>query len=165
MRKIALLTGVAGALLLAGPTLAQEATPPAQEQQTPPAAEAAASGNVTLSPGATVRGEGGAELGKLEGVQANADGSQSLTVRGSDGSLRAVPLDGFRMEGADVAVGFSLEQYNGAEVIPGEPPVPAEGAVPPTPPTLPEAVDPTDPSAGSNPMTPTEAPEPDQPTG
>jgi len=98
MRKIALLTGVAGAILFAGSALAQEATPPAPQTppaQTPPAANPS---QVSLTPGQTVRGPDG-ELGKLEGVQVNAEGQQELTVRGSDGQLRAVPLGGLQVNG------------------------------------------------------------------
>lgn len=184
MRKIALLTGAAGALLLTGPALAQEATPPVpQEQPAQPQ-------SVSLTPGATVRGEGGVELGKLEGIRTNAAGQQELTVRGADGQLRAVSLTGFQMQGSDVAVAATLEAYMAGEVIPGEAAAPPAGeTTPPTPPVepppadqptppvnpmdppvqpdaapVPEPVDPADPTTTTDPMVPGEAepPKPDR---
>lgn len=123
MRKIALMTGVAGALLFAGPVLAQDATPPTP---TPPAA---APSQVSLSPGQTVRGPDG-ELGKLEGVRVDAQGQQELTVRGADGQLRAVPLGGLQVNGGEVSVAWSLEQYQAAPAIAGEAPAETETTPP-----------------------------------
>ncbi len=143
MRKIALLTGVAGALLLATPALAQDAQP----TQTPPAP---APSQVSLSPGQTVRGPDG-ELGKLEGVRVDAQGQQELTVRGADGQLRAVPL------------AWSLEQYQAAPAIAGAAPAPVEtappaSAMPSTPPAenpdAPRETLPADPTATTDPTQP-----------
>lgn len=184
MRKIALLAGAAGALMIAGPVLAQEATPPGRppmpaqtaptqmppaeaQTQTPPAAQ---SGAVSLSPGQTVRGPDG-ELGKLEGVRVNAQGQQELTVRGADGQLRSVPLGGLQVNGGEVTVAWSLEQYQASPAIAAEPapPPPADGSTPPAPPvpTLPAETQPSDPAAPpvtTDPMTPdTAAPPPTEP--
>lgn len=175
MRKIALLAGAAGALMIAGPALAQEATPPGRppvpvqtaptqaapatpptEAQTPPAAQG--QGSISLSPGQTVRGPDG-ELGKLEGVRVNAQGQQELTVRGADGQLRSVPLGGLQVNGSEVNVAWSLEQYQASPAIAAEPAPaapPADEATPPGPPvpTLPtEPADPATP-ATPDPMTP-----------
>jgi hypothetical protein len=137
IRKTVLLTGIAGLMLTAAPALAQEA--PATEQTAPtqsapaqsdpapaespatapetaaPAAEQP--GTLSLQPGSDVKGSDGAVLGKLEGVQNNAAGQQELTVRGSDGKLRGVPLGGLKPEGAGVAVAWSLAQYQAAPAI------------------------------------------------
>lgn len=175
MRKIALLTGAAGALLIAGPVLAQEASPPGRspvpEQtapqtspaQTPPAqsmpatppTEAPAAQSqapIALNPGATVRGNDG-ELGKLEGVRVNAEGQQELTVRGADGQVRAVPLGGLQVNGGEISVDTSLEQYQASPAIAAEPAPatpPAGETAPPVPtppvPTLPTDSQPTDPA-------------------
>ena len=164
--KNALLAGSFGALLMAAPALAQEAAPPAQD---PAAAAAPAQQSLQLTPGAAVRGPDG-ELGKLEGVQANAEGGQELTVRGADGQLRAVPLGGIRQEGSDVVVAYSKAEYDAATPIPGAAPAPAAApAASPTPaappagdpmadPAAPDAsstmTDPADPSSTSDPMGP-----------
>lgn len=192
MRKIALLTGAAGALMIAGPVLAQEASPPGRnpvpEQtapqnaptQTPPAqsmpatppAEAPAAQSaqsqapIALNPGATVRGNDG-ELGKLEGVRVNAQGQQELTVRGADGQVRAVPLGGLQVNGGEISVETSLEQYQASPAIASEqapatppagetaPPVPAPPV--PTLPTEPQPSDPAAPTTTTDPMNPANA--------
>ena len=189
MRKIALLTGVAGALMIAAPAFAQEATSPAHtpmpgqpahtapaRTQTPAATDPAtppAPQSLTLQPGATVRGEGGVELGKLEGAITNAAGEQELTVRGSDGKVRAVPLGGLQVTGDGVDVAFSLQAYTAAPEVAAPAPATPPAPTPATPSTAtPEAVDPatapslpqepTSPEATQDPMTPDEsaAPEP-----
>lgn len=176
MRKIALLTGAAGALLIAGPALAQVATPPGRNPvpdqtapaQTPPAqtmpatppaenpAAAPAQDSVSLTPGMVVRGGAGTEeLGKLEGVRVNAQGEQELTVRGADGQLRAVPLGGLQVSSSGVTVAWSLEAYQASPAIAGAAPAPtpAPAAPPagdtmaPPVPTLPTDPQPTDPAA------------------
>ncbi|MES2834879.1 MAG: hypothetical protein V4707_09255 [Pseudomonadota bacterium] len=174
MRKIALLTGAAGLLLIAGPALAQEATPPGRnpvpEQtapaQTPPTATPPAAQTqapIALNPGATVRGPDG-ELGKLESVRVNAQGQQELTVRGTDGQVRSVPLGGLQVNGGEVSVAWSLEQYQASPAIAAEPapatppagetapPVPA--APVPTLPTDPQPSDPAAPTTTTDPMNP-----------
>lgn len=184
MRKIALLAGAAGALMIAGPVLAQEATPPgrnpAPEQTapaqtmpaTPPAESPAAppaQESVSLTPGMVVRGGDGAEeLGKLEGVRVNAQGEQELTVRGADGQLRAVPLGGFQISSSGVNVAWSLEQYLTSPTIAGATPAatpdqaspPAGDTMAPPVPTLPTDPQPSDPAAPTtttDPMTPDSA--------
>jgi hypothetical protein len=151
MPKIALMTGVAGAILFAGPllggaALAQEASPPAP-QQTPPTTQtpAASPSQVSLTPGQTVRGPDG-ELGKLEGIQVDAQGQQELTVRGADGQLRAVPLGGLQVNGSEVTVAWSLEQYQAAPAIAGAAPAPTS------------ATPPTEGDAAAEPLTSTTAP-------
>ena len=139
MRKTALLTGVAGLLLMTAPAIAQDgttpqappaATPPAQET---PAQEAQAP-TLTLQPGMTVRG-GDGDLGTLVGSR-TVGGRQQLTVKGSDGQIRAVPIDGIRQEGEVVVVDFTLEQFGTAETI-TEPAMPAEPAAPGVTPATP----------------------------
>lgn len=110
MRKIVLFAGVAGVLAV-GAAVAQE--PLAQQA---PTAQAQSAGAVTLTPGATVRGSDGV-LGTLVGVQTGASGEQELTVRGSDGQVRAVPLGGFRQDGSDIVVGWSTAEYAAAPII------------------------------------------------
>ena len=163
MRKTALLTGVAGVLLMAAPAFAQDGapaqTPPVPAQAAPPAGEQAAPeqpATLTLQPGADVKGSDGMVLGQLEGAR-NTETGQELTVRDPDGQLRAVPVSsGVRQEGAGVAVGWTSAQFAAAPAIteeaapvadPSATPMPDEtGVVPPTPPTLPPATTPTDPA-------------------
>lgn len=160
--KNALLAGSFGALLMAAPALAQEAAPPAQD---PAAAAAPAQQSLQLTPGAAVRGPDGA-LGTLEGVQANAEGGQELTVRGADGQLRAVPLGGIRQEGSDVVVAYTKAEYDAATPIPGAAPAPAATPAPAAPPAgdpmadpatsdpSSTMTDPADPASTSDPMAP-----------
>ncbi len=172
LRKTALLAGVAAAFLISAPALAQDPapsqTPDAPATQTAPAAPQ----SLTLQPGATVRGSDGAELGKLEGARRNAAGQQELTVRGTDGLLRAVPLNGLKQDGADVVVGWTTAEYQAATSIEAEgdasddavpPATPSEGATPASPavpaqPGVPgEAAQPAVPAVPATPV------EPDQP--
>lgn len=177
MRKTALLTGVAGLLLMTAPAFAQDSTaaqtpPPATA--TPPAAEPAAATapaaeqqpTLTLQPGSDVKGSDGTVLGQLEGAR-NTEAGQELTVRGTDGQLRGVPVSGgVRQDGTGVAVGWTSAQFTAApsisdattdvaepvaEPMPDEPgmapPTPAEPAMAtPTPPTLPTPTEPSDPA-------------------
>lgn len=130
--KNILLAGSAVAFLTAAPAMAQDTTPSA------PASAAAQAPSLTLTPGATVRGADG-ELGKLEGVQANAEGKQELTVRGADGQVRGVPLAGIRQDGADVVVAFTKAEYDAAPTVAGAPVAnpPASPQPAPTEPTEP----------------------------
>ena len=113
--KTVLLAGAAAAFMTAAPALAQEATPaPAAA----PAAAASSQQSLSLNPGSSVSGPDG-ELGKLEGVQTNAEGKQELTVRGADGQLRAVPLSGIRQEGAGVVVAYTKAEFDAASPIAG----------------------------------------------
>lgn len=169
----------AAAVLFAAPAFAQDApTTPAPTEQAP-----AAQQSLSLTPGTTVQGPDG-ELGKLEGVQNNASGAQELTVRGADGQVRAVPLNGIRQEGANVVVDYTKSEFDAASPIAGAAPATSEpsttepattepstdsSTLPSTPPTLPDSsttepttTDPVDPSGSSDPMAP---PTGDQPQG
>jgi pyruvate dehydrogenase E2 component (dihydrolipoamide acetyltransferase) len=163
--KTAILGSAAAAFLIASPVLAQDAATAAP--QTPAAQEPAAQPSLSLTPGTSVQGPDG-ELGKLEGVQNNASGAQELTVRGADGQLRAVPLNGIRQEGANVAVAYTKAEFDAAAPIAGATPAPAPApaaepaATEPTEPTEPTTTDPADPSGSSDPMAP---PTGDQPQG
>ena len=151
--KTALLASAA-AFMFAAPALAQE-TPA-------PAPTVASQQSLSLNPGMTVSGPDG-ELGKLEGVQNNAEGKQELTVRGADGQLRAVPLSGIRQENGGVAVAYTKAEFDAAAAIPGAPAAPAPAADPAAAPTTPAAdpaAQPTDPSA----TPPTTAPDAAEPT-
>ncbi len=145
IRKTALLTGIAGALLMSAPALARDAMSPTPAPTQDPAASSAtpapASGTLQLQPGANVKGADGTVLGKLEGVRNNGAGEQELTVRGTDGQLRGVPLGGLSQQGADVAVAWTAAEFTAAPAIAADP-----SATPP-------ASEPTSPPA-SEPMTP-----------
>lgn len=169
--KTALLAGAA-AFMIAAPAMAQETTPaPAAAPAQAPAAEASAQQSLSLNPGSSVAGPDG-ELGKLEGVQSNAEGKQELTVRGADGQLRAVPLSGIRQEGTGVVVAYTKAEFDAAAPIAGAPPAPAAApaAAPapgaaPTPDSMSEpTTEPTDP-AMTEPTTPAPdaAPAPTEP--
>ena len=156
IRKTALLAGVAGAMLFAAPALAQDATTTAAAS-----AQTATPATLTLQPGATVKGEGGVELGKLQGVRTNAAGEQELEVRGADGQLRAVPLGGLQQDGDGLMVAWSKAQYDAAAVIQGsdhapatpvQPAAPAMPAAPATTPGVPATA--PDPSMPAMPATP-----------
>ena len=154
--KTVLLAGAAAAFMTAAPAMAQETTPaPAAA----PAAAASSQQSLSLNPGSSVAGPDG-ELGKLEGVQSNAEGKQELTVRGADGQLRAVPLSGIRQEGTGVVVAYTKAEFDAAAPIAGAPPAPAAApAAPapsaaPTPDTMSEpTTEPTEP-ATTEPTTP-----------
>jgi len=163
MRKTAILTSVAGLFLLTAPAaFAQDPAP-----QTPPTSpEASASQTVSLQPGAMVKGSDGSTLGTLEGAQNGASG-QEITVRGSDGKLRGVPVAGLTQNGSDVVVAWSSSQYSAAPEIGGaasapstEPaPTPSEGPPPAPandPVATPEPVEPASPPATETPPAPTE---------
>ena len=157
MRKTALLTGVAGLFLMTAPAFAQDSTAPQTQEPAPAAAAAAAQPaaeqpTLTLQPGSDVKGSDGTVLGQLEGAR-NTEAGQELTVRGTDGQLRGVPVaGGVRQDGEGVAVGWTTAQFAAAPAITdpaadvAEPAStmtpPAEtGMAPATPPTLPPADD------------------------
>nr|WP_314433052.1 hypothetical protein [uncultured Brevundimonas sp.] len=142
--KNILLASSAVAFMTAAPAMAQDTPPPA------PAPAAAQAPSLTLTPGATVRGADG-ELGKLEGVQTNAEGKQELTVRGADGQVRGVPLAGIRQDGADVVVGFTKAEYDAAAPVAGAPAANPPAAEPAAPPAG-ETTEPTPPPAPSEPQ-------------
>ena len=153
IRKTALLTGIAGAFLFAAPVLAQDAT--TSQTPEPAAAEATAAQpqSLTLTPGSTVKSADGSELGKLVGAQAGASG-QELTVRGADGSVRAVPVAGIRQDGADIVVNASLSDFQAAAPVAGDAPAP-------TPPVDAATDAPAEPA---DPVEPVEPPAADEPT-
>ena len=152
IRKTALLTGIAGAFLFAAPVLAQDATTPQTPEPAAAEAPAAQPQSLTLTPGTTVKSADGSELGKLVGAQNGASG-QELTVRGADGSVRAVAVAGIRPDGADIVVNASLSDFQAAAVIAGQ--APAEA----TPPA-----DATDATPPAEPVEPDSPPKPDEPT-
>ena len=155
IRKTALLSGVAGALLFAAPAFAQDMTqdpmtdPLAQE--TPieqPVAEPEQSGSV--APGAEVKAADGASLGILEGAGIDAQGQQTLHIRGSDGQLREAPIDGASLDNGAVVLTWTEAEFDAAPAVAdatsnvagAEAPLPGEGEVideaKPEPEALPE---------------------------
>ena len=120
IRKTALLTTVAAALVIGAPALAQEQTAP---EQTPTEATAtpAEPQRLTLTPGSTVKGSDGAALGQLVGVQNGASG-QELTVRGADGQVRPVSVAGIHQEGADIVVAATSADFQSATPVAAEAP-------------------------------------------
>ena len=153
IRKTALLAGIAGLMLTAPAAFAQDAMSAPAPAQTAPAAPAAQPGTLQLQPGSDVKGSDGSVLGKLEGVRSNDAGDQELTVRGTDGQLRGVPLAGLKQEGAGVSVGWTSAEYTAAPAIAADAaaPAPAPAAAP-----APEAA--ADPAAAET-TTPETAPE------
>jgi hypothetical protein len=140
--KTALLAGAAAAFMTAAPALAQDTTP---SPAAAPAAAASSQQSLSLNPGSSVSGPDG-ELGKLEGVQTNAEGKQELTVRGADGQLRAVPLSGIRQEGTGVVVAYTKAEFDAAAPIAAAPAAPAADPAAAPAPTSEPAVEPTDPA-------------------
>ncbi len=145
IRKTALLTGIAGAFLIAAPALAQDATTPQTPEPATAEAAAAQPQSLTLTPGTVVKSADGSELGKLVGAQ-NGPSGQELTVRGADGSVRPVPVAGIRQDGDAIVVNASLSDFQAASPIAGEAPAaatpPADTpATPPTEPVEPPAAD------------------------
>lgn len=153
--KTALLAGAAAAFMTAAPALAQDAAPAPTGAPAAPAQQ-----SLSLTPGSSVSGPDG-ELGKLEGVQTNAEGKQELTVRGADGQLRAVPLSGIRQEGSGVVVAYTKAEFDAASPIAGAAPADPAAAPAATPaPSADPLAEPTDPSA----TPPTTAPDASEPT-
>ncbi|KQS57504.1 hypothetical protein ASG17_01955 [Brevundimonas sp. Leaf363] len=124
IRKTALLATVA-TLFIAAPALAQEepaeamttpaeATAPAMPETAAPAATPAPQAALSLTAGSNVTSSDGIVLGQLQGAQTNASGDQELTVKGTDGQIRAVPLNGLRQEGEGVVVGWSQAEFKAA---------------------------------------------------
>jgi hypothetical protein len=173
IRKTILMTGIAGLMLTAAPAAVAQDTPapaPAPAQAAP-AAPAAQPGTLQLQPGSDVKGSDGAVLGKLEGVHSNAAGAQELTVRGTDGQLRGVPLAGLKPEGAGVTVGWTLAEYTAAPAIPGSAPDAASSSAPasteapaqPAPDLASPEATPSTTEAPATEPTPTETPAPEAP--
>ena len=145
IRKTALLTGIAGAFLIAAPAFAQDATTPQTPEPATAEAAPAQPQSLTLTPGSTVKSADGSELGKLVGAQNGASG-QELTVRGADGSVRPVPVAGIRQDGDAIVVNASLADFQAAAPIGGE--APAEAAPPADSPDTTPPAEPDEPQAG-----------------
>jgi hypothetical protein len=141
IRKTAMLTGIAGAFLIAAPALAQDATTPQTPEPATAEAAAAQPQSLTLTPGTVVKSADGSELGKLVGAQ-NGPSGQELTVRGADGSVRPVPVAGIRQDGDAIVVNASLSDFQAAAPIVAEAPAeatpPADAAEPVEPPAADE---------------------------
>ena len=150
IRKTALLTGIAGVMLMSAPALAQDATTPA-----PQAAAPAQPAALQLTPGSDVTGGDGVVLGKLEGARSVAEG-QELTVRGADGQLRGVPLGGLKQQGAGVEVALTSADYQALPPITDAAPAPAPAPAAPAaaaPATDAMAPDTTEDPASAEPQT------------
>lgn len=175
MRKTALLSGVAGLFLMTAPAFAQDSTAP-QTPPAPPPGQATQAPTLTLQPGMTVRGADG-DLGVLVGARMNGN-RQQLTVQGSDGLVRAVPIDGIRQEGDVVTVDFTVEQFGAADTVtvPATPATPAEPGVTPATPATPavpgnqqmpdepdEGEEPDDADPAATPATPAQPATPSEP--
>jgi len=166
-RKTALMTGIAAAMVLAVPAFAsaQDMAPAPAETQTAPATAPAPAtppaqpGTLQLQPGSDVTSSDGTVIGKLEGVR-TFEGAQQLTVRGTDGQLRGVPLGGLKPEGTGVVVGWTAAEYTAAPSITGAAPAPAATA----PTTPPAAADPAMTEPMTEPMTEAPAAPPPPPT-
>ena len=143
IRKTALLTGIAGAFLIAAPAFAQDATTPQTPEPATAEAAPAQPQSLTLTPGSTVKSADGSELGKLVGAQNGASG-QELTVRGADGSVRPVPVAGIRQDGADIVVDASASDIQSAAPIASDTAEPTPDAAADAPPAdAPPADEPT----------------------
>lgn len=142
IRKTALLTGVAGALMFAAPAFAQDMTQdPATDPMTqPPAAaeaEATAEQSGSVAPGAQVTSSDGASLGILEGAGVDASGQQTLQVRAEDGQLREAPIDGATLDNGAVVLTWTEAEFDAAPAVAdassnvsgAEAPLPGEGEV------------------------------------
>ncbi|MBD7942349.1 superoxide dismutase [Brevundimonas guildfordensis] len=151
IRKTALLTGIAGALFIAAPAFAQDATTPQTPEPAPAEAAAAQPQSLTLTPGSTVKSADGSEIGKLVGVQNGANG-QELTVRTADGQVRPVPLAGIRQDGADIVVEATASDVQSATPIASDAAEPTPDAAADAPPAdAPPADEPSDEPNGDEP--------------
>ena len=151
IRKTALLTGIAGALFIAAPAFAQDATTPQTPEPAPAEAAAAQPQSLTLTPGSTVKSADGSEIGKLVGVQNGANG-QELTVRTADGQVRPVPLAGIRQDGADIVVEATASDVQSATPIAADTAEPTPDAAADAPPAdAPPADEPSDEPNGDEP--------------
>ncbi|HAL07484.1 MAG TPA: superoxide dismutase [Brevundimonas sp.] len=142
IRKTALLTGIAGALFIAAPAFAQDATTSQTPGPAPAEAAAAQPQSLTLTPGSTVKSADGSEIGKLVGVQNGANG-QELTVRTADGQVRPVPLAGIRQDGSDIVVDASASDIQSAPPIASDTAEPTPDATDTPPADAPPADEPT----------------------
>ena len=119
IRKTALLYSMTGALMIAAPAFAQE-QPQDMNATTMLTKAAPAPQSLTLNPGASVKSTDGTELGKLVGARNGANG-QELTVRGADGMVRPVALNGIHQQGDDIIVEATLVEFQMAEPVDGAP--------------------------------------------
>ncbi len=167
IRKTALLTGVAGALMFAAPAFTQDMTQdPATDPMTqPPAAEAEATAEQSgsVAPGAEVKASDGASLGILEGAGVDASGQQTLQIRAEDGQLREAPIDGATLDNGAVVLTWTEAEFEAAPAVADtssnvsstEAPLPGEGEMIEEPKPEPEAL----PEPTAETMTPVEEPE------
>ena len=167
IRKTALLTGVAGALMFAAPAFAQDMTqdPATNPMTQPPAAEAeaAAEQSGSVAPGAEVKASDGASLGILEGAGVDASGQQTLQIRAEDGQLREAPIDGATLDNGAVVLTWTEAEFDAAPAVAGassnvsgtEAPLPGESDVTEEPKPEPETL--TEPTPET--MTPVEDPD------
>lgn len=82
-------------------------------------AETARGRRLVLMPGTTIRSRNGSELGTLVGVR-NVTGRQELTVRGDDGTVRAVAIDGIHLRAGEVIVNATYTDFLDGEAVWGE---------------------------------------------
>ena len=140
IRKTALLTGVAGALMFAAPAFAQDMTqdPATDPMAQPPAAEseATAEQSGSVAPGAQVTSSDGASLGILEGAGVDAAGQQTLQVRAEDGQLREAPIDGATLDNGAVVLTWTEAPLPGESDVTEEPKPEPETLTEPTPETM-----------------------------
>ncbi|WP_122467045.1 hypothetical protein [Brevundimonas lutea] len=101
-----------GATIVTAWAKAQFDAAPTDPALNPPAA----SGELTLTPGATVVGSGGATLGTLHGAAQGADGSYNILVRAADGQVRPVPAEGLTMNGANIVTAWTQAEFDAAQV-------------------------------------------------
>lgn len=113
--KTALLSGVAGAFLIAGSAMAQDM--PADPMTETPAEATQAQEDGSVAPGAEVRAADGASLGILEGAGVDASGQQTLQIRGSDGQLREAPIAGASLDNGAVVLTWSEAEFQAAPSV------------------------------------------------
>lgn len=121
IRKTALLAGVAGALMIAAPALAQDIT---QDPMTDPLTqapteqlEAQPDESGSVAPGAEVKAADGATLGTLEGAGVDGSGQQTLQIRGSDGQLREAPIAGAQLDNGAVVLAWTEAEFQAAPAV------------------------------------------------
>lgn len=123
IRKTALLAGVAGALMIAAPALAQDMTqdpatdPMTQTDPMTDAAPAEAEASGSVAPGAEVKASDGATLGILEGAGVDVSGQQTLQIRGSDGQLREAPIAGAALDNGAVVLTWTEAEFQAAPAV------------------------------------------------
>ena len=109
-RKILILAGV---LLISGPALAAQ---PQTHTQT-------AQERLMVLDGVVVRSSDGVELGQLDSSFRSRSGPEELTVRSSNGQVRAVPAAGARKDSAGLVIGITAAQFRAMPVLELQPAV------------------------------------------